>query len=151
MAAIIAVFMFTTARAHSVVMGFSGVIWGLSNLLAVSAIAAVTLWPRGFAVALVAALLGAATYSTNLMVWPALVTGAFVMNRRSQAAAFAIVGASVIAASAAFYHRTPGHPAPETRDLAGLATYVAAYLGSPLRRASGSPPHLGPSPVSWPP
>jgi hypothetical protein len=132
MTAVIAAFVFTTATAHNVVMGFSGVIWVLSNLLALSAIAALTLWPRAFVVTAIAALVGAAAYSTNLMVWPALAAGALVMAQRRQAAAFAIIGAAVIAASAAFYERTSGHPAPETRNLAGLAAYVAAYLGSPF-------------------
>jgi len=132
MAAVIAAFVFTTATAHNVVLGFSGVIWGLSNLLALSAIAALVLWPRAFVAALIPALIGAAAYSTNLMVWPALVTGALVMARRRHAAAFAIIGASVIGASAAFYERTPGHPVPETRGLVRLAAYVAAYLGSPF-------------------
>lgn len=132
MAGTAAAFVFTTATAHNVVMGFSGIIWGLSNLLAVSAIAALTLRRHAFTGALVAALIGAAAYSTNLMVWPALAMGALVMARRRQGAAFAIVGACVIAASAAFYQRTPGHPVPETRHLAGLAVYVAAYIGSPF-------------------
>ena len=132
MAGVIAAFMFTTATAHNVVMGFSGVIWGLSNLLAVTAIAAITWWPRAFAPALIAALVGAATYSTNLMVWPALAAGALVMARRRQAATLAIIGSAVIAVSATFYKRSTGHPVPETQDLAGLVGYVPAYLGSPF-------------------
>jgi hypothetical protein len=143
MAAVIAAFVFTTATAHNVVMGFSGVIWGLSNLLALSAIAALVLSRRAFVAALIPALIGAAAYSTNLMVWPALVTGALVMARRRHAAAFAIIGASVIGASAAFYERTPGHPAPETSDLVGLAAYAAAYLGSPLASSIGVATALG--------
>ncbi|HVQ42090.1 MAG TPA: hypothetical protein VMS54_07790 [Vicinamibacterales bacterium] len=143
MTAVIAAFVFTTATAHNVVMGFSGVIWGLSNLLAVTAIAALTWWPRAFAPALIAALVGAASYSTNLMVWPALVTGALVMCRRRQAAAFAIIGSAVMVVSAAFYKRSTGHPVPETQDLAGLVAYVPAYLGAPFSASIGVATALG--------
>ena len=132
MAGVIAAFVFTTATAHNVVMGFSGVLWGLSNLVALSAIAALTLWPRGVTAAVIAGLIGAATYSTNLMVWPALTAGALIMGRRKQAAALAFIGGAVIAASAAFYEPSTEHPVAGTHDLAGLLAYVPAYLGAPF-------------------
>lgn len=132
----VAILVFTPAAAHSIVMGFSGTMWFLSNLLAVAAIAVLAsraarrlaLWP-----VIGIGLLGALTYSTNLSLWPALVVGAIVLRvPRRQVLALCVASMVVWTLQLLAYARPAHHPDPTFSNPLAVAVHVCVYLGNPL-------------------
>ena len=128
----------TPAAAHSVVLGFSGTIWFLSNAIAV---AAMTLLLRdatrpatGRLVAVVATgALGALAYSTNLALWPALVCGALLVRLpRRHVAAIAGTGLAIAIAAVLAYVRPAQHPPPDLAHPARAVGFLLATLGAAL-------------------
>ena len=127
---------FAPVPAHSVVMGFSGAIWFLSNAFSVGALyllahrstegAISGLWP----VALLGAL-GALSYSTNLSLWPALLVAALLLGR-SRRDLLPLLLASLGAGLFFFlrYRPLPYHPQPNLGHPATALGHAAVYLGS---------------------
>jgi hypothetical protein len=132
----LALFVFTPRVAHSVVMGFSGVIWFSANLLSVGALTALRnqdrdspLWRLGLPLALV----GMATlaHTASLGAWPALVTlGIWLGLRSVQLAVIGLVGLASGGYTLLGYTRLPEHPGPNVIDWGLLFGWLARYLGS---------------------
>jgi hypothetical protein len=131
--------------AHSLVLGFSGTIWCLANLLVVAAIAAllgcawrnrnriVDLWP-----VLTLGLLAAISYSTGMSLWPALVVGALMLGRpRHQVLVLTIVGVIVVIGYQSTVERPPHHPKPNVDRPVELAEYLVTYLGGVITNDAG--------------
>lgn len=136
----IAAVVFTPAMAHSVVMGFSGTQWILSDFLVVGTMAlAISLWDRekpvyGMVPVILVGWIGTLTYSTNLPLWPALIVGALVFGGRLKDL-LPLTGAGIVAAAfLSHYSSRPGHHPDPLLDPLALARFVATYLGSALRR-----------------
>jgi len=135
---VLAGLVFTPAAAHSIVLGFSGTIWFLSNLFAALAahrLAACAAGRSGatFAGLLAAAGLGALSYSTNLSLWPALLVGAVLLRLPlRRLAALAGGGALAFAFAALTYTRPVQHAAPVVGDPVAVGKFLAVYLGAPL-------------------
>ncbi len=133
---LLALFCYTPVAAHSVAMGFSGTQWFSSNLLAAAAVATLvwragrpgpwSLWPI-----LIFGLLGAFCYSTSLLLWPALLAGAFYLRISLRRCLFLAALATVVYSLFVFtYEPLSYHPAPETRDFRTLTGYTGIFLGS---------------------
>ncbi|MBI4915903.1 MAG: hypothetical protein HY825_08645 [Acidobacteria bacterium] len=135
---VLAGMVFTPAAAHSIVLGFSGTIWFLSNLFAALAahrLAASAAERSGvaFAGVLAAAGLGAVTYSTNLSLWPALLVGAVLLSLPLRRLALLAGGGALAFAFAALtYTRPDQHAAPVVGDPVAVGKFLAVYLGAPL-------------------
>ena len=131
-------FILTPAAAHSIVLGFSGTIWFLANLLAIAAVRAlVALADRPTTVRLAGlvalGLLGALAYSTNLALWPALLVGAWLLRVPvAQRAVIAFGGGLAFLFVSLTYSRPPHHPEPALTDPTAVARFLAVYLGAPL-------------------
>ncbi len=135
---VLAGMVFTPAAAHSIILGFSGTIWFLSNLFAALAahrLAACAVERSGvaFAGVLAAAGLGALSYSTNLSLWPALLVGAVLLRLPlRRLVALAGGGALAFAFAAWTYVRPVQHTAPVVADPVAVGKFFAVYLGAPL-------------------
>jgi hypothetical protein len=134
--ALLAGLLFAPAQAHSIVLGFSGTIWLTANLVAVAAIAAFDVHLRTgrrswLLAALALAGTGFVTYSTTIMLWPALLLAAVLLRRWRLAVVLAAAGATVLALSAFGYQRPHGHPELATGDPLGLTAFALRYLGNP--------------------
>jgi hypothetical protein len=139
---VLGVLVFTPAAAHSVVMGFSGTIWFLANLLAVAAVALLVraagpARPFGVVPVLLVGLVASLTYSTSLSLWPALLLGAWLLGRpwRDGLVLGAGAGAVYLLRTLA-YRPNPHHPDPVTAPL-DVLQYGAAYLGNPFAARFG--------------
>jgi hypothetical protein len=138
LALMLSAFVFTPAAAHSIVLGFSGTIWFLSNLLAIAAIHQLCALADRPATARMAGLisiglLGAMSYSTNLALWPALVVGAWLFRLPiGQRIALALGGGLAFLFVSLTYARPEHHPAPTFTDPVAVVRFVAVYLGAPL-------------------
>jgi len=132
---LVTAYLFSPVPAHSVVMGFSGTIWFLSNLFTVAAIG---LFLRGepggpapLAPVLLLGLLGALSYSTNLSLWPALLAAGLVLRRPLRhLAAVGLTGAAVYLVFFHFFKPLPWHPRLETSHPLILASFATTYLGN---------------------
>lgn len=137
-ALLVALLVFTPAAAHSIVLGFSGTIWFVANLLAVLAIHLLARLAERPSPARAAAVLAAAiactlTYSTSLALWAAVLLGAWLYRLpRSYRLALAIGAAPAIMFLTALYSRPEQHPGPVLDDPVSVAGFVAVYLGGPL-------------------
>jgi hypothetical protein len=135
---VLAGMVFTPAAAHSIVLGFSGTIWFLSNLFAALAahrLAACAAERSGvaFAAVLAAAGLGTLSYSTNLSLWPALLVGAVLLRLPlRRLAVLAGGGALAFVFAALTYTRPLQHAAPVVADPVAVGKFFAVYLGAPL-------------------
>ncbi len=132
---LLAAYIFSPVPAHSVVMGFSGTIWFLSNLFTIAAIGLLAREdddrPGTIVPVLVLGLLGALSYSTNLSLWPALIAAGLLLRRPlRQLAALALAGAAVYLVFFHFFKPLPWHPKPETSHPLVLAAYAITYLGN---------------------
>lgn len=140
-AAAIGVVIFAPAQAHSLAMGFSGSMWLVSNLFAVTSLLAGARHVReGGAAPLAAALacggLGLITYSTSTAVLP-LLLGAALLARRRAGTLLPLAAASLVALllPTLGYRRPALHPDPSF-DAGAVAGFALRYLGGPL---SGDP------------
>ncbi len=125
---------FSPVPAHSVVMGFSGTIWFLSNAFAVAALHLVSrerdgrpgpIWP-----VLLVGGLGALSYSTNLSLWPALVVVALAVRRpRRDLVSIVVVGACAILFVSLRYTPLPYHPEPNLAHPLAVLEHTVVYLG----------------------
>lgn len=131
----LATLVFTPVAAHNVVMGFSGTVWFMANAFAVAAVAALARaagdgrarWPWA---AVLLGGLGALTFSTGLLLWPALLAGALLLGLPRRHLALIAAAATAIAFLYLLSYRpVPTHPAP-TVDPATLALHVSILLGS---------------------
>jgi len=132
---ILALFLFSPAPTHSVVLGFSGTIWFLSNLFTVAAFGLLLREtgekPPRIVPVLLAGFLGALSYSTNLSLWPALiVTGLLLRRPRRQILAVAITGGAIYLVFFHFFHPMRGHPTLDTSHPLVLLGYTFTYLGN---------------------
>ncbi len=129
---LLAAAVFSPAPSHSVVMGFSGAIWFLSNALAVAAL--FLLWRQGGTApiwpVLLAGGLGALSYSTNLSLWPALAASALVQRRsRRDIGGIVAVGFAVAVFLTMSYQPNPAHPQLDTAHPLTVLIYAAVYIG----------------------
>ncbi len=137
-ALLVALLVFTPAAAHSIVLGFSGTIWFVANLLAVTAIHQFARLAERPSAARAAAVLVAAfactlTYSTSLALWVALLLGAWLYRLPLRYRfALATGAAPAIVFLTVLYSRPEQHPGPVLDDPVSAARFVAVYLGGPL-------------------
>lgn len=138
--ATVAFFGLTPLAAENVAVGFSGTMWLTADALALSALALFARSADGdepgrhFAAALALAVLAGWTYSTGLMVWPALAVLALLQgpgrSRRLRRAAWVAGLAAVMGAlSLIGYGRPPHHPEPNLDGAAHLFDYLQVFLG----------------------
>lgn len=132
---ILAAFVFSPAPAHSVVLGFSGTIWFMSNLFTVAAFGLLLREPVEkppiIAPVLLVGFLGALSYSTNLSLWPGLIVAALLLRRPlRQLVAVAVTGAAVYVVFFHFFRPLPWHPKLETSHPLVLLHYTFTYLGN---------------------
>ncbi|MEW6338237.1 MAG: hypothetical protein ACOY3Y_18940 [Acidobacteriota bacterium] len=135
-AAVIGGLAFTPVGAHQFVLGFSGVMWIVADLLAVSAILSLCRAARrprqtqAMAIAIAAAVAGAFTFSTALAVWPALLLGVALLPRLRRYGP-AVVAAALVTglAAVALYHRPTHHPSLVVARPGALLEFVASFLG----------------------
>lgn len=128
----LAVFIFAPATAHNFVMGFSGTIWFTANAFSMAAVAALVrradgapLWP-----VLAFGACAGLSYSTGALVWPALGAGAWLLRLRPRDyAMLAGTACAVLAFTLVSLEPVAGHPAPNTRDIGLLVSYVGGYVG----------------------
>ncbi len=126
--------LFCPSPAHSVVMGFSGSIWFLSNAFTVAALVLVTERRRGRPLpvwlAVAAGLLGALSYSTNLSLWPALLAAAALAGRPRRDLVPLLAGLLAVGLFFALrYHPLPYHPRPEVAHPGLVLRHAVVYLG----------------------
>jgi hypothetical protein len=137
-ALVLSAFIFTPAAAHSIVLGFSGTIWFLANLLAIAAVHQLVALADRPATARLAGLvaiglLGALSYSTNLALWPALLVGTWLLRVPvAHRVVIALGGVMAFLFVSLTYARPAHHPPPDLTDPAAVARFLAVYLGSPL-------------------
>ncbi|MBZ0115284.1 MAG: ABC transporter permease [Thermoanaerobaculia bacterium] len=133
---LLSIVLFNPVQSHNIVLGFSGVMWMLSNFLAISAMTLV--WkssrdsPRRLTLAILLGVGGALTYSSNLTLWPALLVGA--LRRRlpvRQWGALLATTAAVYWFYAATFVRASSSP-PLEKDVTAIVRFFYAYLGSLL-------------------
>jgi hypothetical protein len=131
------VLLFVPAQAHSIVLGFSGTIWLTTNLLTAAAIVAfarhdATGSTRSLAALLALALLGAASYSTNLSLWPALLVAALAGHRRRRTVVALLAGAAAVYLWTIVSYGKPRQVTVPTRDPLTTAAFALRYLGAPF-------------------
>ncbi len=129
--------------AAQVVKAFAGAMWLLADAFALVALWWVVrrraLWP-----ALALGVGASLSYTTALVLWPALLLAAFAVGRRWRdrlLIAGAGVGACIL--YIATYARPVYHPALETRNPGALVDYLLRFLGSPLAADPGTATALG--------
>ena len=132
---ILAAFVFSPVPAHSVVMGFSGTIWFMSNLFTVAAfgllIRELDGQPTSILPVVLVGFLGALSYSTNLSLWPALIVAAVLLRRPLRhVIVIAAVGAAVYIVFFHFFRPLPWHPKLETSHPVTLMAYTCGYIGN---------------------
>ncbi|RMH18984.1 MAG: hypothetical protein D6696_11810 [Acidobacteria bacterium] len=135
-AAVLAFFAFTPAAADNVAMGFSGILFGSANLLAVLAIFVLArrgrsggiagLWPIP-----VLGLLGIFTFSTSIALWPAVVAaGIHLRLRRRQWLVLALAAAAALSFYASGYGMPRSHPSLDV-DPVDAVRFALVFLGAP--------------------
>ncbi len=136
----LAAFAFPPVAAHNVAMGFSGTQWCLANALVLGMLTLTAkLRPSDplkklLPIALFG-LVGAFSYSTSLVAWPALLAGALWLGLRGrQLAGLVLAGGLTTLIYASNFRFLAHHPEPNTRDYGTLFHYLAVYLGSPFSR-----------------
>jgi hypothetical protein len=132
---VLAAFVFSPVPAHSVVLGFSGTIWFMSNMFTVAAFGLLLREtgekPPSIAPVVLAGFLGALSYSTNLSLWPALIVAALLLRRPLRhLVAVAVTGAAVYVVFFHFFRPLPWHPKLETSHPLVLLGYTFTYLGN---------------------
>lgn len=137
---LVAAFVFTPVAAHNVAMGFSGIMWFMSNVMFISALVVLVrrgpegglaaLWPIAFFGAL-----GLFSYSTSLSMWPALVVAALCLRlgwrKITLLTAFAILAYGYYFAT---YATMRGQPGPNTDDPGAALAFFGIYLGGIFTR-----------------
>jgi len=132
---VLAAFVLSPVPAHSVVLGFSGTIWFMSNLFTVAAIGLLIREidgrPASIVPVVLVGFLGALSYSTNLSLWPALIVAALLLRRPLRhLVVIAAVGAAVYVVFFHFFRPLPWHPKMETSHPLVLLHYTFTYLGN---------------------
>lgn len=134
-ALLIAIFAFSPLAVHNIARGFSGVMWLTANALAIGALALVHNFPRHNGALIAAALCAVGahfTYSTGLMVWPALLILMWLQGQdRKRVAAIGALAVVLLSLFVLGYKKPHHNPElNQGHDLKLLARYASVYLGS---------------------
>ncbi|MCP4657133.1 MAG: hypothetical protein GY856_17125, partial [bacterium] len=133
-AAILSVLVFPQVLCVNLALSFAGIHYYLSDLLAILAFGLLVRgvgsrfgpWPL-----VILGLVGTFTFSSHLVVWPALMAGAFLLRRRRRDFAVLAVGAGIAVSAYLWDIQRPPSSWPEAD---AILRYVGIFLGAPFTR-----------------